>query len=135
MKDPANLARISMLRESNVVKFMDKSSVMRPAYYIAVDMRERLVILGIRGTSSIHDLITDLVAHSDEEVTFDGGSVHFGTVKAAEWFIANELNTLRHCLKTNNVSIVRLDYSLAFYVFLQATWDMSTPCFCVVIGV
>ena len=108
MKDPANLARISMLRESNVVKFMDKSSVMRPAYYIAVDVRERLVILGIRGTSSIHDLITDLVAHSDEEVTFDGGSVHFGTAKAAEWFIANELETLRHCLKSNNVSNVIL---------------------------
>ena len=104
MKDPANLARISMLRESNVVKFMDKSSVMRPAYYIAVDVRESLVILGIRGTSSIHDLITDLVAHSDEEVTFDGGSVHFGTAKAAEWFIANELETLRHCLKSHNVS-------------------------------
>lgn len=98
-KNPAALAQVSMLRESNVVKFMDKSSVMRPAYYIAVDTRQKLLILGIRGTSSVHDLITDLVSHSEEEVTFDGGSVHYGTAQAAEWFIMNELGTLRSHLQ------------------------------------
>ncbi|KAI5058531.1 hypothetical protein GOP47_0026701 [Adiantum capillus-veneris] len=95
MKSAATLARVSMLRESNVIKFIDNSSVMRPAYYIAVDPHEKLVVLGIRGTSSVHDLITDLVSHSDEEIKFDGGSVHYGTAKAAEWFIVHELPTLR----------------------------------------
>ncbi|KAH7288795.1 hypothetical protein KP509_31G043400 [Ceratopteris richardii] len=99
MKDAAALARISMLRESNVIKFVDTSSVMRPAYYIAADIHERLIILGIRGTRSVHDLITDLISHGDEEVAFDGGNVHYGTAKAAEWFVAQELPTLRHIIQ------------------------------------
>lgn len=108
MKTPASLARVSMLRESNVVKFMDKASVMRPAYYIAVDTHQKLVILGIRGTSSVHDVITDLVSHSDEEVRFGGGSVHFGTAEAAEWFITHELETLRQYLNKNSGFGLRL---------------------------
>ncbi|MCO5604612.1 hypothetical protein L7F22_058781 [Adiantum nelumboides] len=113
MKNAASLARVSMLRESNVIKFIDKSSVMRPAYYIAVDPHEKVVVLGIRGTSSVHDLITDLVSHSSEEVNFDGGSVHYGTAKAAEWFIVHELPLLRQLIdEYNNFGLRLVGHSL-----------------------
>ncbi|RXH87316.1 hypothetical protein DVH24_028816 [Malus domestica] len=68
----AALARNTMLRESNVLKFVKDSSVMRPGYYIGIDPCKKLVILGIRGTHTVYDLITDVVSSSDGEVTFEG---------------------------------------------------------------
>ncbi|KAL3517676.1 hypothetical protein ACH5RR_020265 [Cinchona calisaya] len=97
--NPSILAKISMLRESNVVKFVKNSSVLRPGYYIGVDMRRKNVILGIRGTQTVYDLITDIVTSSHEEVTFEGYSTHFGTAEAARWFLRHELGTLRNCLE------------------------------------
>ncbi|KAL4596404.1 hypothetical protein ACB092_12G162200 [Castanea dentata] len=71
---PATLARNSMLRESNVLKFVKNSSVMRPGYYIGIDNR-------------------------DGEVTFEGYSTHFGTAEAARWFLFHEMGTIRNCLE------------------------------------
>ncbi|KAK9993494.1 hypothetical protein SO802_023197 [Lithocarpus litseifolius] len=96
---PAMLARNSMLRESNVLKFVKNSSVMRPGYYIGIDNRRKLVILGIRGTQTVYDLITDIVSSSDAEVTFEGYSTHFGTAEAARWFLFHEMGTIRNCLE------------------------------------
>ncbi|KAK6940701.1 Fungal lipase-like domain [Dillenia turbinata] len=42
-------------------------SVMRPGYYIGIDTRKRLVILGIRGTHTVYDLVTDIVSSRHEE--------------------------------------------------------------------
>ncbi|KAF3436176.1 hypothetical protein FNV43_RR23268 [Rhamnella rubrinervis] len=95
----ASLARNSMLRESNVLKFVKNSSVMRPGYYIGVDPRKKLVIFGIRGTHTVYDLITDIVTSSDGEVTFEGYSTHFGVAEAARWFLHHELETIRKCLE------------------------------------
>ncbi|GMI85752.1 hypothetical protein like AT2G42450 [Hibiscus trionum] len=95
----AILARTSMLRESNVLKFVKDSSVMRPGYYIGIDPRKKLVIFGIRGTHTVYDLITDIVTSSDGEVTFEGYSTHFGTAEAARWFLHHEIGTIRKCLE------------------------------------
>ncbi|XP_027365884.1 uncharacterized protein LOC113872490 isoform X2 [Abrus precatorius] len=96
---PVSLSKNSMLRESNVIKFVKNSSVMRPAYYIGVDTRKRLVILGIRGTHTLYDLITDIVSSSDGEVTFEGYSTHFGTAESARWFLHHEIEIIRKCLE------------------------------------
>ncbi|KAG9155660.1 hypothetical protein Leryth_003948 [Lithospermum erythrorhizon] len=109
-KDSATaLARYSMLRESNVVKFVKNSSILRPGYYIGIDMRKKLVILGIRGTHNVYDLITDIVSLSnDEVVTFEGYSTHFGVAEAAHWFLTHEMNTLRRCLHEHKGFRLRL---------------------------
>lgn len=101
--NPAGLARNSMLRESNVLKFVKNSSVMRPAYYIGVDTRKKLVILGIRGTRTVYDLITDILSSSDGEVTFEGYSTHFGTAESARWFLCHEIEIIRKCLEKHKV--------------------------------
>ncbi|XP_010506071.1 PREDICTED: sn1-specific diacylglycerol lipase beta-like [Camelina sativa] len=93
------LAKNTMLRENNILKFVKDSSVMRPGYYIGVDHRRKLVVFGIRGTHTIYDLITDIVSSSDEEVTFEGYSTHFGTAESARWFLNHELQTIRRCLE------------------------------------
>ncbi|ESQ52955.1 hypothetical protein EUTSA_v10016471mg [Eutrema salsugineum] len=95
----SGLARNTMLRENNILKFVKDSSVMRPGYYVGVDHRRKLVVFGIRGTHTIYDLITDIVSSSDEEVTFEGYSTHFGTAEAARWFLNHELQTIRRCLE------------------------------------
>ncbi|XP_022771242.1 uncharacterized protein LOC111314302 isoform X2 [Durio zibethinus] len=95
----AILARTSMLRESNVLKFVKNSSVMRPGYYIGIDPRKKLLIFGIRGTHTVYDLITDIISSSDGEVTFEGYSTHFGTAQAARWFLHHEIGTIRKCLE------------------------------------
>ena len=92
-----------MLRESNVVKFIKDSSVMRPGYYIGIDARKKLVVLGIRGTHTVSDLITDIVSSSHEEVTFEGYSTHFGTAEAARWFLNHEMGTIKKCLDKHKV--------------------------------
>ncbi|MQM11885.1 hypothetical protein Taro_044796 [Colocasia esculenta] len=88
-----------MLRESSVLKFVRDSSVMRPGYYVGVDVRKKLVIFGIRGTHAVYDFITDMITSSDQKVTFEGLSTHFGTAEAARWFLLHELATIRKCLE------------------------------------
>jgi hypothetical protein len=73
------LAWYSMLRKRNVIKFVKDSSILRPGYYIGVDPRAKLVILGIRWTHTVYDLVTDLIALSDLVVSPRGFSGHFGT--------------------------------------------------------
>uniref|UniRef100_A0A166HAY7 Fungal lipase-type domain-containing protein n=1 Tax=Daucus carota subsp. sativus TaxID=79200 RepID=A0A166HAY7_DAUCS len=99
----ASIAKNTMLRESNVLKFVKNSSVLRPGYYIGVDMRKKLVILGIRGTHTVQDLITDVVSSSHEEVLSEGFSTHFGSAEAAGWFLSHELGTVKKCLEQHQV--------------------------------
>ncbi|XP_052179524.1 uncharacterized protein LOC127792908 isoform X2 [Diospyros lotus] len=104
----AGLARNSMLRESSVVKFIKDSSIMRPGYYIGIDARRKLVILGIRGTHTVYDLITDIVSSSNEEITLEGYSTHFGTAEAARWFLNHEMGTIRKCIEKHEGFRLRL---------------------------
>jgi hypothetical protein len=99
-----------------VVKFEDKSSVMRPGYYIAVDHRHKLVILCIRGTHTVHDIITDLASNSEDASTLDGESVHYGSIEAARWLMQNEVATLKKCLQENKVCLIIIHQ--LHYIFL-----------------
>jgi hypothetical protein len=96
-----------MLREKNIVKFIKDSSVMRPGYYVAVDPRNSLIVLGIRGTHTVHDIVTDLVSLSDDQkVSLEGFSTHFGTAESARWFLHHELGNIRRCLEKHKVGMV-----------------------------
>ncbi|KAK4408135.1 Sn1-specific diacylglycerol lipase beta [Sesamum angolense] len=108
-KDSATgLARNSMLREKDVVKFIKHSSVLRPGYYIGIDKRKKLVILGIRGTHTVYDLITDIISSGHEDITFEGYSTHFGTAESARWFLNHEMDTIRKCLEKHKDFRLRL---------------------------
>ncbi|XP_074316108.1 uncharacterized protein LOC141652501 [Silene latifolia] len=104
----AGLAKQSMLRESNILKFVKNSSVLRPGYYIGIDPRRKLVILGIRGTHTVYDLVTDVVSTSGGDVTYEGYTTHFGTAEAASWFLDHELETIKKCLQKHEGYRLRL---------------------------
>ncbi|XP_026657630.1 uncharacterized protein LOC103699135 isoform X2 [Phoenix dactylifera] len=107
-ENATGLARHSMLRERNIIKFVKDSSVMRPGYYIGIDTRNKLVILGIRGTHTVYDLITDVVSSSDSKVSFEGFSTHFGTAEAARWYLDHEMQTIKKCLEKHKEYRLRL---------------------------
>lgn len=88
------------------MKFVKHSSVLRPGYYIGIDTRNKLVILGIRGTHTVYDLITDVVSTSDQEMSFEGFSTHFGTAEAAQWYLRHEMGTIRKCLEKHKVKLI-----------------------------
>uniref|UniRef100_A0A7N2MSD5 Fungal lipase-type domain-containing protein n=1 Tax=Quercus lobata TaxID=97700 RepID=A0A7N2MSD5_QUELO len=117
-----------MLRESNVLKFVKISSVMRPGYYIGIDNCRKLVILGIRGTLTVYDLITDIVSSGDGEVTFEGYSTHFGTAEAARW-----LRLVGHSLGGGTASLLaimlrRKSYmELGFSPYIVSAVGFATP--------
>ncbi|CAH1420160.1 unnamed protein product [Lactuca virosa] len=104
----SGLAKNSMLREDNIIKFVKNSSMLRPGYYIGVDIRNKLVIFGIRGTHTVYDFITDIVSSSDVEVNFEGYSTHFGTAEAARWFLTHEMGTIKDCLHKHQGFRLRL---------------------------
>eukprot|EP00850_Spirogloea_muscicola_P002121 SM000008S22210 [mRNA] locus=s8:428376:430309:- [translate_table: standard] len=114
-KDVTSIAKLSMLRASRVVKLVDKASsalvfwqpdILRPSYYVAIDDRRQLVVLGVRGTASGRDLMTSLAGHSSEVEGLEavgGGFSHYGSAEAAKWFVEHELATLRRCLAEHRV--------------------------------
>lgn len=114
MKDATMLARISLLQEENVIKFVNRATIMRPAYFVAVDPRHQLVILSIRGTQTISDVITDLSSDSEHAEKLDGEPVHYGSVEAARWFLRFEVGTLRRCLTENQVSLAKDELATAY---------------------
>jgi hypothetical protein len=121
-----------MLRKRNVLKFVKDSSILRPGYYIAIDPRAKLVILGIRGTHTVYDLVTDLVALSDKKVSPRGFSTHFGTYEAARWYLRWELKIISQCLEKHKVgnSILGslLLHVLCLFPFCDFVQSRTTSC-------
>lgn len=74
------LARYSMLRKRNVLKFVKETSILRPGYCV--------------GTRTVYDPVTDLIALSHKTVSPKGFSTHFGTYEAALWYLRHELGKL-----------------------------------------
>eukprot|EP00850_Spirogloea_muscicola_P007678 SM000039S14508 [mRNA] locus=s39:524519:526466:+ [translate_table: standard] len=107
-KDVTSIAKLSMLRAGRVVKLPD---ILRPSYYVAIDDRRQLVVLGVRGTASGRDLMTSLAGHSSEVEGLEavgGGFSHYGSAEAAKWFVEHELATLRRCLAEHRGFRLRL---------------------------
>lgn len=62
--------KVSQIMEGDVVKIVGNSAVMKPAFYIVVHHRRQCVVMGIRGTNTAQDVLTDLNPHSEP---FEGG--------------------------------------------------------------
>lgn len=66
----STLASTMKVREEDIVKLEATASVLQPAYYIVVHRQRRCVVMGIRGTYTAQDVLTDLSTHSEP---FEGG--------------------------------------------------------------
>ncbi|KAL7530845.1 hypothetical protein ACHAXR_010145, partial [Thalassiosira sp. AJA248-18] len=65
------LVRSTGIERRDIVITKWHSKANRPAYYIARDMKRKAIVLGIRGTASPRDILTDLCASSESFIVED----------------------------------------------------------------
>eukprot|EP00898_Chlorokybus_atmophyticus_P005178 jgi/Chlat1/5661/Chrsp37S05467 len=110
--DPAaalaqDLARRGALSHGRVLKFHTQADLLRPAYYVAIDDQRRNIVLCVRGTSSVQDLLTDLASSAEEVRKNQNGDgaeceyAHLGMMEAARWLLRQEAQTLIDLMKEN----------------------------------
>lgn len=49
-------------QEDDVLVYCNTSTELRPAYVVFIDHKHKEVVVGIRGTDSLSDLVTDILA-------------------------------------------------------------------------
>eukprot|EP00040_Diaphanoeca_grandis_P003934 m.26444 g.26444 ORF g.26444 m.26444 type:complete len:583 (+) comp15404_c0_seq1:124-1872(+) len=74
------------------------SSIYRPGYCIVLDRATKAVVLMIRGTLSMHDVLTDLVC---AEAEFRSGTSHGGMLSSAKRFNEEVMDTIEQALRQN----------------------------------
>ncbi|KAG0556997.1 hypothetical protein KC19_11G094100 [Ceratodon purpureus] len=108
--EKSTLASTMKVPEEDIVKVVGTSAVMQPSYYIVVHHQRRCVVMGIRGTYTAKDVLTDLNPHSEP---FEGGLAHSGMLAAARWLLQNEGQTLHDVLQANpGFALVLVGHSL-----------------------
>ncbi|OAD70361.1 hypothetical protein PHYBLDRAFT_148903 [Phycomyces blakesleeanus NRRL 1555(-)] len=81
-----------------------KGAVFQPSYFVSIDRGREAIVLGIRGTWSIYDCITDLVC---EYRPWKGGLVHSGMLASAQWFFTCIIPSIFHYVATQSMSETR----------------------------
>jgi len=69
------------INKDDIVKASWSSSLYSPAYVIALDHNTQNIVISVRGTMSVQDVITDI---NNLNVDFTGGRVHGGINRAAK---------------------------------------------------
>jgi hypothetical protein len=80
----SDIAKAAQLPEESVVHVCDQTAKFQPAFFIAKDGDARLVRVVVRGTSDMHDVLTDMAG---KWVPLQDGFAHEGMLQAAEWLL------------------------------------------------
>lgn len=78
-----------------LVSKLDGEGIRAPRHFVAIDDTQKSIVVAIRGTNSISDVITDLLCDNEP---FAGGYAHGGMKRAAESLYTAILPTLRSAL-------------------------------------
>uniref|UniRef100_A0A0G4FYY9 sn-1-specific diacylglycerol lipase n=1 Tax=Chromera velia CCMP2878 TaxID=1169474 RepID=A0A0G4FYY9_9ALVE len=81
---------------ADVVEWQNTAQLYRPCYLLSLDRRAKAVTLTIRGSLSLHDVLTDLVCQTDE------AGRHSGMVAAAENLDGELRETVRGLLRKHS---------------------------------
>ena len=136
----AGLRKISGLNEMDIMHVSFENDLFRTPFLVCLDHEMQTVVIAIRGTLSMQDIITDLIASTEpiefpEHPTF---LVHKGMLKTAIWIQQKleELNILNKSFrKVSNYSLVVTGHSLGSGVacvlsmLLRDTYP-DLHCFC-----
>lgn len=86
---------LRLRRDQMLVSMLDGEGINVPRHFVALDDFQKSVVVAIRGTNSISDIITDLLCGNEP---FAGGYAHRGMKEAAESLFNSILPTLRSAL-------------------------------------
>ncbi|KAI7863549.1 hypothetical protein BDF14DRAFT_1843298 [Spinellus fusiger] len=81
-----------------------KGAVFQPSYFVSIDRNHEAIVVGIRGTWSLYDCITDLVC---EYRPWKGGLVHSGMLASAQWFFTRIIPQIFHYVAEQSKSPTR----------------------------
>jgi hypothetical protein len=93
----------------------------RPAFALWIDQKDRKIILLLRGTKSIHDLVTDLIITPKE---VEGGFVHGGVWTSSEWFDQKIKKIIKSKIEETGFDLILIGHSLgaAVCTVLATKW-------------
>ena len=108
------------LREGHILTAnLDGEAIHVPRHFVALDEAHGAIVVAIRGTNSISDIITDLLCGNEP---FAGGYAHGGMKTAAEALWLSLQPTLEHAMKQyRDYSIVVTGHSLGAGVAILLT--------------
>ena len=105
--------RCSLNRTRSLSNLMNKAH--EPAFYLAVDHKRKTIVLSIRGTSSIGDIITDFNNGEPRKYQTNGitGYIHEGMFHGAQFVHKSATNTLINvCLQYGEYQVVITGHSM-----------------------
>lgn len=106
-------------KEHIIVSVLDGEGIKVPRHFVAIDKEMKSIVVAIRGTNSISDIITDLLC---DNAPFAGGYAHGGMKEAAEALYTAILPTLKKLLTQYPIySIVLTGHSLGAGVAILLT--------------
>jgi hypothetical protein len=104
-----NIKKNHML-EWNYVQNLNSLYSKKPCFYVVYDEQRNALVVAIRGTFSLHDIMTDL---SGEYVPFMNGFAHSGFLQAALWIRDHYFDKLREWMEVYSAkSIFIVGHSL-----------------------
>ncbi|KAF7730870.1 hypothetical protein EC973_001388 [Apophysomyces ossiformis] len=95
------IEHLSIPKDDLLAYQFEPAEAFRQSYYIALDRRTNSIVLGIRGTMSTFDAMTDLVC---EYEPWRGGLVHQGMKSSAMWFFRHVAPQLMAYCKEHSAS-------------------------------
>ena len=90
----ASLCELCGRQRSDVILSSFDASTFRPAFAVLVDADARTIVVTIRGSLHVEDVLTDVAAGVDEDPDL-GGAVHAGILRSAKWVVARVQPALR----------------------------------------
>lgn len=85
--DTTALKQVTGLPQSDIIMTSFENTIYRPCFYVAIDRPTNTIVIAVRGTMSLEDCITDMVASPAEMVldtmTGEKGHVHSGMLQSA----------------------------------------------------
>eukprot|EP00898_Chlorokybus_atmophyticus_P007495 jgi/Chlat1/7747/Chrsp66S09166 len=91
------LRQRDVMKCGSVIKYQAESRPLKPAYYIVVDHTHEWILVGMRGTMGVADVLTDLAGSSEKYG--DGHHVHCGMMESAQWLMIEEEQRLIDLMK------------------------------------
>ncbi|KNC56138.1 uncharacterized protein AMSG_02153 [Thecamonas trahens ATCC 50062] len=93
-----HLSETPDLTMDNVVEWSRESHVNAPGYMIVNDPNRKEILVVMRGTNNLNDVLTDISAAA---VNAYGGEVHEGFYQSTQWFLRKRKKTILKLLDRN----------------------------------